>query len=408
MNRVLTLLIVIAFGCMLAGCAELQPSLKEFTARLPVLQGQIPALSDSAEQSADEILDHPKALLGMPYGSQASFSEELISRAGGLCLAYSNEVNVQDQTPQDIALVSVRSWEKEAAQVVKRVRDYKDKGWVVTVFGSTAGCPKELAADFFIDNGAPSGAAVHGRINLLANVTLGWMWCCEYAAAMSRRGKFPGILYSVAMPGGEEFDKPLQTIEGRHTVVSCDKALDAGMLAGLYLKRVQQLVADCSSPRTQEQLAKAADVITAHVKAGERVGVSGMGHVILAEVSQDTKVPWNAFQAAGASKTAFKEHMQPGELLVWVGYVGMNSAYENCAKAMDEAGLQIVSCYAPDPTWAANPPFVLAHIDQRWALPDAEVPIPVPPYKMAPVSGVNAGLIFRMIDDEVAARLAKK
>ena len=107
----------------------------------------------------------------------------------------------------------------------------------------------------------------------------------------------------------------------------------------------------------------------------------------------------------GISDRAIKAYLKPGDLLVWMSYNGMNSAYEDYAKSIADAKVDLISCYAPDPEWSKNPPPTLAHIDQGWKLPDAEVPIPVFPNYMAPVSGINVTLLLRMLDDETAARL---
>ena len=150
-----------------------------------------------------------------------------------------------------------------------------------------------------------------------------------------------------------------------------------------------------------------AQLVADRMNAGGTVGVSGVGHVILDEVKTDMKAPWKGFQAVNAVSTAYKKNLRPGDLLVWIAYVGMNSAYDDYAKYIKEAGLQLITCYAPDKEWGEYPTDVLAHIDQCWQLPDAEVSIPLFPEKMAPVSGINSGLILRMLDDEVAARLKK-
>jgi hypothetical protein len=45
-------------------------------------------------------------------------------------------------------------------------------------------------------------------------------------------------------------------------------------------------------------------------------------------------------------------------------------------------------------------------LEQRWPFENAVVPIPFPPGKMAPVSGVYVCLQYRMLDSEIARRLA--
>jgi len=385
-----------------------QPALRDFAARVPTLRHEIATVTAAAQGSAERTMAHRDALLNVPYWEQVSFSEEMLNRAGGLAHAYPTGASGRNPpTSNDVVLLSVRSWEKEKDVVLRELAEFRANGWLTTVIASRAGCPAHLPADFFIDNGAPSGAAAQGRINVLANVTLGWMWCCEYVAAMTRKGKAPAVLLSVAMPGADEYDARIQTADGRHSIGDCDTAVPAGKLAGIYLDRIEELLADLSSRRRQRQLAQAAEVCAERMADGRTVGLSGVGHVILEEVKMETKAPWKGFQAVGSARTAFKTNLKPGDLLVWIAYVGMNSKYDDYRKYIAEAKVDLVTSFAPDPVFAKGAPRARAHIDQCWRLPDAEVPIPYQPGSMAPVSGVNAGLIVRMLDDEVAARLAR-
>lgn len=398
-----TLALLSALGGAGRARAEMQPAMRAFEARLPVIERQIPAISLAAMAAAENNLLHPAARINTPYQGEPSFAEELIDRAGGLAIA--NPTDARTATGHDFVLLSVRSWEKQALSIGKLVRAYQARDWKVVLFASAADRPVDLPVDFFLDNGAPSGRAEHGRINTLTNVTLGWMWCCEYAAAMSRRGTFPAILYSVTMPGGIAFDRPLQTNAGRVTVHPCDQPIPAGQLATRYLKRVKTLLADLQTARVQAQIDQAARLVARQMKAGRTVGLSGVGHMILYEFDQDTRAPWKPFPAAGRAKTAFRTHLQPGELLVWISYVGVSSVYEEFSKHIREAELQLICSSNPDPEMSKDDPPLLAHIDQCWERPDAEVPIPIFPHKMAPVSAISAGLILRMLDDAVAAEI---
>jgi len=402
------LFLLLALAALQAAALAVQPALREYNARMETFQAQIPAVTRSAEQAAETMLAHPEALLNVPYNEQMGFAEELMNRSGGLAHVSPSGGYGRVPTENDVVLLSVRSWEGQSDLIRRWVKEYKTEGWTVTVIGSKAGRPRGLGADFFIDNGAPSGAAKHGRINVLANVTLGWMWCCEYAAAMSRKGRFPAILQSICMPGADEYDRSVQSAEGRRSTVECADAIQAGELSQLYLMRIGVLAKDLASERIQLQLGQAAEVIAGRLARGGRVGMVGMGHVILEEVKVENKTPWIGFRAVGNSNTAIKAYLRPGDLLVWMSYNGMNSVYEDYAKSIADAKVDLISCYAPDPVWAANPPPTLAHVDQNWKLPDAEVPIPVFPYYIAPVSGINVTLLLRMLDDETAERLRKR
>ena len=144
------------------------------------------------------------------------------------------------------------------------------------------------------------------------------------------------------------------------------------------------------------------------MNSGRTVGITGTGHMILYEFNKDMLAPWKPFDAAGQSATAFKKHLKPGELVVWIGDVGVTSPVEDFSKRIVEAELQLISSSIRDPHWSKGDPPLLAHIDQCWERPDAEVPIPIFPHKMGPVSAQAAGLIMRMLDDAVASRLKKK
>jgi|GEM_PF-429572 len=402
------LFLLLTLALLQAAALAVQPALREYNARMRTFQAQIPAVTRSAEQAAETMLAHPEALLNVPYDEQMGFAEELLNRAGGLAHVSPSGGWGRTPTPNDVVLLSVRSWEGQSPLIRRRVKEYKAEGWTVTVIGSKVGRPRDLGADFFIDNGAPSGAAKHGRINVLANVTLGWMWCCEYAAAMSRKGRFPAILQSICMPGADEYDRSIQSAEGRRSTVECDTPINPGELSQLYLLRIGLLAKNLASERIQLQLGLAAEVIAGRLAKGGRVGMVGMGHVVLEEVKVENKTPWVGFRAVGNSNVAIKAYLRPGDLLVWMSYNGMNSVYEDYAKSISDAKVDLISCYAPDPIWSKDPPPTLAHIDQNWKLPDAEVPIPVFPYYIAPVSGINVTLLLRMLDDETAERLRKQ
>ncbi len=399
----------------IAGCcllyAGFQPSLVEYEARITKLSAQIPQIIKAAEFAANHVLKYPDTLINVPYDSQRTFSEELINRAGGLSIIYPEEWRKNQWTDHDIVLVSVRSWETDGETVIKKIDEYRERNWKIIVFGSKKGMPKGLKCDYFIDNGAPSGQAVDGRINILANVTLGWMWCCEYVAAMTRKGKIPGILISISLEEATDHNKKIQTPDGRLWIGDCPEKIPSGKLAKIYLERVKKLISDLKSEKIQKQIEHASTMIAERMVEGKRVGVSGVGHVIVDEVKRDLKAPWIGFQAVGyirSRRNIFSRYLQPGDLLVWIAYIGLNSKYDNYGAKIKESGVDLITSFAPDPdNPSVNETWAIAHIDQCWKKGDAEVSLPCHPRKMAPVSGINSGLIFRMLDDVVSEKLEK-
>jgi uncharacterized phosphosugar-binding protein len=184
--------------------------------------------------------------------------------------------------------------------------------------------------------------------------------------------------------------------------------LSAKPRANIHPERLERLLDDRKSTRIQNQLTAAADVVAARFHAGRQVGLSGVGHLILHETrEEDFKCNWIRFRGRGKS---FANHLAPGDLLVWIAYMGMNSAYHDYGKHIREAGLDLVTSYAPPPAdyqYTGDTGEPLAHMDQCWEIGDAEVPVPGTPDRMAPVSGINRALLIRMLDDAVAERLAE-
>jgi len=395
--------------------ADLQPSLREFASRLSGIEAAIPDITKAAEAAADRIFFRPGTLLDVPYWQQQSFSEEMINRAGGLAHMMPTGAGRRKATGHDVVVMSVRSWETFPEKHKKQLVEWRQRGDIVILIASLVGRPDDAQCDYFIDNGSPDSGAESSRINLLANVTIGWMWCCEYVSAMTRRGKAPAILRSISYLDADEHNPPIQSRDGRHTLHDIDQSIPAGKLAQLYLDRVSQLVTDLASERTQAQIGNAADIIVDRMKAGKKVGVSGVGHIIIKEAKTDLRSPFVGFQAVNLHKKAFTQHLDPGDLLVWIAYIGQNSAYVDFGKYIAEAKVELITCDAPPPGEDyAGPPIIdhpspvhaVARIDQSWKIGDAEVPIPYKPGRMGPVSGLNAGLILRMLDDTVSERLA--
>lgn len=397
-----------------AGTKPPQPALREFSARLPGLRTRVPAIVEAAEASAARVMEHPGALLHVPYTERTGLGDELTNRAGGLAHALPLASRRRNTTPRDIVLLSVRAWDTDGEVMLEKLAEYRKQGWMTTLIASRAGAPEALdtaGANFFIDNGAPDGGAKHGRINVLANTALAWMWCCEYVSAMTRQGKVPGILISIGLPGGQEHNRPIQTREGRLELSETEIAIPPGELSRMYAGRLDTLVADLVSAPRQQQIGIAADIAADFFRRGRNVIVAGVGHLITGEQDKEYQAPFHGRHFGQVNRGELERDFNPGDLLVWIGYSGgVNSLYHDFAKKIDAAGLDVITCYTPDPRRDApdlgtiRKP--LAHIDQSWAIGDAEVRMAIPPGHMAPISGINAMLLLRMLDDEVARRLS--
>lgn len=400
--------LVIAFYSVLY--ANVQPALVEYEARIQKIASQIPQIIKAAEFTGNHVLKYPDTLINVPYESQKTFSEEMINRAGGLSIIYPIEQRINQFTDHDIVLLSVRSWETDSETILSQIEEYRQKKWKIIVFGSKKGMPKKIDCDYFLDNGAPDGSAIHGRINILVNITLGWMWCCEYVSSLTRKGKIPGILISISLPEADQNNKKIQTPEGRLWIGPCPEKIPAGKLAKIYLERVKKLISDLKTEKIQNQLDNASTIIVERMAQNKKVGLSGVGHVIIDEVKKDLKAPWTPFQAVGyirSRRNIFVRYLQPRDTLVWIAYIGLNSKYHDYGSRIKQAGVELITSFAPDPDDPTINETGIAHIDQCWKKGDAEVPLPCHPWKMGPISGINSGLILRMLDDSVWEKLKK-
>jgi uncharacterized phosphosugar-binding protein len=380
-------------------------SLDAFAARVELTKKSLPAITRVATAAATQILQHPGALIDVPYFEQQTFAEEILNRAGGLAQALPTVERPQMATPHDIILLSVRSWEQDGEKIGKLMREAHEKGWTIFLFASRAGMPPQLKADYLIDNGAAGGGQTEAPTNALTNVLNGWVWTCEYTAALTRGGRYPGILASILSPGSEEHNKKLQTPAGRPFLGVAPTKIAAGELGSIYLRRVDALLSSLGGAWTQEQINRAAGLIAEQLNAGKTVGIATCTHFLLQEIFENRRTPMKPFNVVWHSKTAFKENLKPGDMVVWFGYVGVSTPYEDYEGAMRDAGLKLIGSFVPDADPANNAPGALSFITQHWTPPDAEVPLPFPPGHMAPVSGLDEGLLYRLLEDAVLARL---
>jgi len=379
--------------------------LDAFRARTAVSREQLPTIIESAEVAADRLVAHPSSLLNVPYAPQKTFAEDILNRSGGLANALPSVERRAEITEHDVFLFSVRSWEKDGKEALGHIAEAQGRGWLVVLFASKAGAPQDLAVGYLIDNGAPTGREEEGPVNALANSLNGWLWCCEYVAALTRRGKCPGILQSALTEGADEHNSRLQTREGRHWLGECDQPVAAGALARAYLRRIDELLVTLAGERIQGQTQDAARIIAERLAAGANVAVSTCTHFLMFEVFWNNRTPWKPFFVVWRAKTAIPQNVQPGDLLVWFGFKGLSTPYEDYGRYIRETGASLITSFTPDENPANNAPQALAHIDQSWSEGDAEVAIPCPPGRMAPISGINQGLLYRMLDAAAAEKL---
>lgn len=427
-SRVLVLSCFAFVGIALAGggcrtlqgesaAAKLPTCLAVFSNRVENARTQLPLIIAAAEDAAARKLAHSNSHVNVTYGLQACFAEELVNRSGGLAEALPEADRSKLVTSNDIAVFSIRSWEKDGDKGMAFLKSCKEKGWMTILFASAKGKPANLEVDHFIDNGAKSGNETEAMDNLMANVLNGWLWVCEYTAALTRHGRHPGFLQSITTAGSRAHNGLYQNYRTRHQTLPCDVSLPQGDLSNIYLARVNGLIQDLSSCHTQKQIAQAANIIAKRLKENKKVFVSSTTHILLNELGRCNKTPWKPLFLLNNPKKVLEQNTQPGDLLVWTSFNGVSiwaykdnsgpsALFRDFDTTLREAKLDLITSFSSDPLHPENnAAYALTHIEQPWSFGDAEVPVPFPPGRIAPVSGLCQALIWQMIDDATSDQL---
>ena len=394
----------------------------EYRHRLDFVRQEIPQITAAAETVAKRWVDKKQMLCHYAFGGDTGdFAMENISRAGGLDNNQPNTVRVKLRSANDVYIVGPRSWEKGGDFLKTELPKAHDMGWLTVVFGSKNGMPEGLPIDIFIDNGAKGGSEQEAAVNQIVNITCGWIYNCELTAALTRLGQYPAILRGMPVPGAQAHNKIYQSSDGPSKLYPCDTPIPAGSLAKIYLEQVERELANLESKPMQDQIARAADIAVEHLKAGKTVWASSFTHVLDGEVLVDNISPIKAFRgiSCGANGETFTNNLKKGDLLFYFGEWSLNLPWRDYLKIIRGTGADFIPGYrvGVEPTEPYEGPanFYDQKLDdaqmvleQQWPFENAVVPIPFPPGKMAPISGVYVCLQYRMLDEMIAARLVAK
>ncbi len=377
-----------------------------FAKRITHSKQILPSIVTAAETSAVRCVTGTNVLINVPYHSQPIFAEELLNRSGGLVNAMPTEERPAQATPNDIVLFSINSWEADAAKAIPLLNTYRSNNWMVVLFASTSGAPAEAVADCWIDNGASSGGNGESDLNVIANSMNSWLWCVEYTAALTRLGKYPGIMQGCMEVGADDYDAQIKK-NGRATLYSMKTPIPAFRLSRAYFTAVKKVMQDTGDAETRGQIDKAADILSDHLSHSGKVIVATCTHILMADIRRSNLSPWTPLHVVWQTTAGiFENNAGPNDYIVWFGYVGMSTRYEDYGGCIRRTGAKLIASYSVDTyNKVNNTPEPEVLIPQSWGVPDSAVIVPFAPGHMAPVSGIEQALIYRMLDEAVSERL---
>lgn len=408
------LLVTVAF-------AQSAPVEDQLAARLAKVRKHLPDITRVAEAVAQRWVERKQVLIHVPFGGDGgTFAMEHISRAGGLDNAQPNTVRIKERSANDVATYGARCWGEKATKFIGTdAAKQHGAGWMIIVFGSKAGMPKEIPVDFLIDNFAKGPGEDEAAVNHMVNISNGWVFFCELTGALTRLGQRPGILLGMPIPGATANNKQFQI--GTPTLYPIETKIPRGKLGTAYLNALEQTLADLRTPEQRKQIERAAEIAAAKIKAGKTVWMSSFTHTLDGEVFENNRSPVKAFRgiSCGPNGEAFTKNLKEGDLLFWFGEWTQNMPWRDYLKIIRSTHTDYIPCFRrnteklepmehDDVFYDFKVDDAVMVLEQHWPFENAVVDIPFPPVKMAPVSGVYVSLMYRMLDEAIARQLAQQ
>jgi hypothetical protein len=398
-----------------AGPKVMAPAAERYAQRIQKVRANLGEITKAAEVVAQRWVEKKQVLIHSPWGGDnTTFTAETVSRAGGLDNARSSIDRRDAHSANDVILYGPRSWENGGKFVSEDAAKGKAQGWMVVVFGSKAGKPENLAADIVIDNFAPGPGDEEGAVNAIVNCVNVWVFYSELVGALTRRGVRPSVLKGMCLAGASAHNKANQS--GKPELFPCETAIPAGTMGRQYLDELSKAMADLSTPERQGQLDKAAGIAVKKIKEGHTVWMASFTHMLLAEVSDNNYAPTKSFR--GNSPEGFTKNLQKGDLLFWFGEWTLNLPWQDSLTLIRKSGADYIPSVRlgkepmepmehDDVYYNLKTPDALMVLEQKWPMEAAVVDVPFEPRKMAPVSGIYEALMYRMLDEKIAAGLGK-
>ena len=348
-------------------------------------RGQQTALRNSADEAAAKLIAGGNVYVA---GTQTSFRQEVLGRAGGLMLTKSLNAKTA-LTSLDTVLAAMDSG-SDAAALNAVLQQAKDAGAKVLLFAGpsrgkvTSSQSVQILPSRDFDNLPYAKSA---GIESVSNVIGAWAWMAELVACSVRRGHMPTAFTSNFMPNGKERNAPFRK-STFHTVTDVTPA-SVRHLSSKYLNAVGNALADMQRAQTAS-FARGATMIKDAKTNGHQVQVEYLGHMFPSELQGPGRPDWQVAQKYRIDAT-MPDNLNKGDVVLFLQYQVFPYEFTT---ALQAKGIQsiITSAQKPLDHWAADADIV--YINPFWEVQDAVVNVPGYDIDILPISGVMQSVVY--------------
>lgn len=380
------------------------------------LRAKIPEIAAAAADAAGKFVHGSGELFTFGAGGVV---DELTGRSGGL-------MNVKkaacDNACDNPLLIFLRA--DDLAVVAALTAEWRRAGGHITVVGRrelldravSAGCTFDRALENLSLPGG--GAAVHFegekyRLDTddVADVTLGWLWVGELAAACTRLGKMPVFYKSYACPDGRSRAEKMKGVKFHDFVPEANPPEKFARQFLTELSGDLALFARCEMAHVR---AAARRALNARLR-GARLWVFHHTHVMVRWEPATDDPPF--FEKANDTWFGFKKDFvsKPGDFMLCALYGTFfadtspdKKYWHGLNEKLRADGIELVWTLADyRRAQIADLPEHELFISQHWRYGDAVVDVPGYDVKILPTSGIIALTVFRMIYAEMIALSAR-
>lgn len=380
----------------------------------------LPALTASAEAAAARYVKADYEL-GI-YGDEGLVGE-ILGRSGGPMRLYvessTGEMRIGQPGLKCVILLVLREDNLDA--VVARAVELRKLGDKLLVgIGRGELFAKAKAAGLVLDAVLDNHAAPHGGLSPdgrgvwqvptdpVASMIVAWAWVAEFVGACTRLGKMPPMYQGFAVPGGKERAARIGNIKFH---AEKPAPMPPGAVGKEYLAEQRKDV-DAVHKEEMAGMRRVADLAMQARQAGKNLYCFVHGHAVLGHIPYPPNDP-GFFKRANRSWFDLVKNLRlaAGDLVFCVGFdtVFQGKEWNNFAENARKDGVKLawsLTTYRSDDikTIPAAEPFIAQH----WAFGDAVAALEGYDVKIIPTGGVQAELVYWMVNAEMLRLAARR